>query len=375
MRSLIIRFLRALPQNLYSKIIARKLALVLLYENLEEVFHAIKNWKKLHENRKVLFVAVGIADQFPVKIAGPSPNEILVQTKYSCISKGTERAVLLSMPNAERKFPYAPGYSGSGIIKDVGKNITSHNVGDLVIGSLSHSELGRYKATELTNLGPYTSENEDVCKIASISEIAVIVQQAVRKAKIRPDDKILVIGNGLLGKLCGIYIRAFNPNSITCVQRSTSKEKNCNIFDEYITGIADCGKNKYQVIIEAAGSIAAIKTGFLFASKETRTFINLGSPREWATTDLFDSLFLKAPECDFFSAHVSLTDKHPCSSLDQSFLTRKDERAVFGKLVKAGIFENIVGDIKINQTSAIDINQAYHKLANSNDKQLQIFQW
>src|SRR6185312_6254902 len=69
------------------------------------------------------FTARGKVSLEPVTVGEPDENQLLVETLYTAISPGTERAFLLAEPNTitQRKgFPFPPGYSNVGRVLAVG---------------------------------------------------------------------------------------------------------------------------------------------------------------------------------------------------------------------------------------------------------------
>jgi len=62
------------------------------------------------------------------------PEEVVVKTRYSLVSTGTELRIWAGHYGAADKFPLIPGYSLVGEIVEVGEKITGFAVGDLVSG-------------------------------------------------------------------------------------------------------------------------------------------------------------------------------------------------------------------------------------------------
>lgn len=57
------------------------------------------------ENRKILFTAPGKAELVSCEMPRIAPDEVLIETDYTAISAGTERANLLDMPNVTHSGP------------------------------------------------------------------------------------------------------------------------------------------------------------------------------------------------------------------------------------------------------------------------------
>ena len=167
--------------------------------------------------------------EVPVPACGD--NEILVANKYSAVSIGTESAGLgqpsgligkvLSDPKLleqglellkskgliatidtvmnEVKYRLtAPGYSTSGVVLEVGKNVNNFLPGDRVAcagsGYASHAEI----VTIPSNLAVKVPTNVTF-REASFTTIGAIALQGIRRANLQIGDRVAVIGLGLLG--------------------------------------------------------------------------------------------------------------------------------------------------------------------------------
>ena len=70
----------------------------------------------MRENRKIIFTKPGVAEVVPCAMPEIGPDEVLIETDYTAISAGTEKANILDLPNVSHTWPKQPGYSGSGRI-------------------------------------------------------------------------------------------------------------------------------------------------------------------------------------------------------------------------------------------------------------------
>lgn len=145
----------------------------------------------------VVFEAVGTAVLKPFDIPQPSVGEVLLETDYTVVSAGTERANLMNLPNTSGGFPYHPGYCGLGRVTALGDGVESLSVGDRVLltfgsGHCSHTV---QKADSLTVVADDRVASLD----ASFVAIAAMGLQGVRKLKLQLGESAMVIGLGLLG--------------------------------------------------------------------------------------------------------------------------------------------------------------------------------
>lgn len=164
--------------------------------------------------------------------ATQQPTDVIVETRASMISRGTEGATralagssLLSKararPDLVRKVlakaqaegistatelvrsrlndPIALGYSGAGVVLRVGEAVKALRPGDRVAtAGAGHGELqvvGGNLAVQL----PHELSFEE----ASFGALCAIALNAMRLARVGPGSRILVVGLGLLGQLSG----------------------------------------------------------------------------------------------------------------------------------------------------------------------------
>jgi predicted dehydrogenase/threonine dehydrogenase-like Zn-dependent dehydrogenase len=182
---------------------------------------------------KQLLVKKGqvVVEQVPAPLV--SPNNVLVQVHYSCISPGTEMTTvkgsgepiykrLLKRPEyikkvfdlvKEKGFSNAKsllqgkfgaaqqiGYSASGIVISTGINVTGISVGDRVAcagaGYANHAELIEVPVNLVVKLDPDMSLD-----IASTVTLGAIALQGVRRANPVLGEFVVVFGLGILGQL------------------------------------------------------------------------------------------------------------------------------------------------------------------------------
>lgn len=182
---------------------------------------------------KQVFLKAGkiVVDEVPPPVL--DENGVLVANAFSLISSGTERGIVesgkenllkkaIKKPDLVKKVllkirqegisrtfakvkgiiqePKPIGYSISGIVIEIGKNITDINVGDKVAcggaQSAHHSEIDLVPR----NLAVKVPENVDMSE-AAFTTIGAIAMQGIRRADRSFGETIVIIGLGLLGNL------------------------------------------------------------------------------------------------------------------------------------------------------------------------------
>ena len=182
---------------------------------------------------KQVFLKAGkiVVDEVPPPVL--DDNSVLVANAFSLISSGTERGTVKSggesllrkaieRQDLAKKFllkirqegitrtlakvkgiiqePKPLGYSTSGIVIEIGKNITDINVGDRVAcggaQSAHHSEIDLVPRNLIVKIPENVGMPE-----AAFTTIGAIAMQGIRRAKGSFGETIVIIGLGLLGNL------------------------------------------------------------------------------------------------------------------------------------------------------------------------------
>ncbi len=162
------------------------------------------------QNKQIVFTAAQKAELLEVDIAELKPDSVLLETEYTVISGGTERASIMGMPNAGgMDFPKTSGYCGVGKVLKIGSAVTSVSVGDRAL--IYHGKHMKY------NVRPESDVTKVPHKALSSLEVSPVVIAAMglggmRKLELELGESAMVMGLGLLGifalqfcRLAGAY--------------------------------------------------------------------------------------------------------------------------------------------------------------------------
>lgn len=151
------------------------------------------------ENRKILFTAPGVAEVVSCEMPVLEPDEVLIETDYTVISAGTEKANITDLPNVSHTWPKQLGYSGSGRIIEVGSNVTDYKVGDRVLTDhLGHTAF--VKAKFQPNRDGFYKIKGDIDQLdAAFVVVGSMGVQGARKTKLQLGETGMVTGLGILG--------------------------------------------------------------------------------------------------------------------------------------------------------------------------------
>lgn len=148
------------------------------------------------ETVRVIFTQPEKAELQVRELPEVSADRVLVQTEYTVVSGGTERAYLMGMPNTKQSFPIGIGYCGIGKVLAVGELVTQVAVGDRVLvyhgGHAQHSVVSQSKLTKV--------EQDDLESLEAVfTIIASMGLGGVRKLEMELGESAMVMGLGLLG--------------------------------------------------------------------------------------------------------------------------------------------------------------------------------
>ena len=149
------------------------------------------------KSKKIVFTEFHHAELLEVELREMKDNEVLVETEYTVISGGTERANIMGMPNAGgMKFPKSVGYCGIGKVIQAGPAVENIAVGDRVL--IYHGHHMKYNIRPESDV---TKVEDD--SIPSLEAAPVIIASmglgGVRKLELELGESAMVMGLGLLG--------------------------------------------------------------------------------------------------------------------------------------------------------------------------------
>jgi 2-desacetyl-2-hydroxyethyl bacteriochlorophyllide A dehydrogenase len=261
--------------------------------------------------QRIEFLDFEIAHLEPFELLGPTGGEVLVQAHASCVSPGTERAVLCGLPGARRPFPYTPGYSTAGVVVAAGRD-ARFKPGDRVAGRMPHASLGLMSPGSLFAVPDHVADEE-----AAFIELGIICLQGVRKAALRPGETLAVIGQGLIGQLAGRLARLAGAQTITAVAASRRRAETAlrNGADRFVTP-ADASdaidRIGADVVIEAVGSAPAVALA-MRAARDGGRVVLLGSSRDLGRGLDWWSM-AQARDITVIGAHISGTPQSDASA-------------------------------------------------------------
>lgn len=228
--------------------------------------------------RRVVFGGLDDAILERFYYPGPGPEQVLVETLYTAISPGTERAYYRSLPNFTHAFPFFPGYSGAGLVRAVGRRVLGLRPGDRVAGALKHSSVSIVAAEDAVRL----MDRMDSMDAAFVT-IGVIALIGVKAAGIKPGETIVVMGQGIIGQIANQIAKALGAGKVIAAARTEDKKRLSLGHDADSFLALNAGAIPDDVadkVIDVSGSSAAFETA-LRMTRPGGTTILLGSSADY----------------------------------------------------------------------------------------------
>lgn len=217
------------------------------------------------KNPQIVFTNVNTAELLDTEDRNISENEVKVKTIISTISPGTERAnitgdlnvSIMSEENEKIEFPRYSGYSGAGIVIEIGKKVTSVKVGDRVTMYWSFHKL--YNILPENNV--VKIEYDDISfEEAAICHIGNFPMAAIRKTRLEIGEAAMIMGLGTLGLLAAVYAHAAGATPVIAVDPVESRRNKALKFGaDYALDPMQEGFSKKVKELSGGGINAAVE--------------------------------------------------------------------------------------------------------------------
>lgn len=241
-------------------------------------------------NHRVMFTGPGEVQLSAEPMPSPGPHDLVIRTRVSLVSPGTERAFFLGLPNTSQRYPQPAGYSNIGEVVAVGAAVKGFAVGDRVASAGHHAAYIAVPAAKALPVPPGLAEDRAV-----FFNLVSIALQGVRKARVELGEAVAVIGAGLIGLLALQLARLQGAMPTIAVDQDSDRLNYAQQSGADLTvpaaeqwpaslpaRLPDVPGHAPAVVIEATGNPAAILAAFAAARPMGRVIL-LGSTR--GTTD------------------------------------------------------------------------------------------
>jgi len=229
---------------------------------------------------------------------------MLVKNDYTGISVGTELYNWMHGGNPgpngwKAEFPRGTGYSSSGTVLAVGKDVTNYRAGDRVVGGSSHQSHGIYSAAHAYKVPDNVSQ-----KAVGIFSMAGIAMHGIRVAKIELGEAVVVLGLGLVGQFAASLAKLAGAQPVIAIDLDPVRlEKakargadvciNPNEVDDVPAEVRKhCVEDGANVVMEATGKPAVYPMAVKLACIAGR-LVAVGSPRGTVEMNFLDEVHLR----------------------------------------------------------------------------------
>ncbi|MDP2990030.1 MAG: zinc-binding dehydrogenase [Kiritimatiellota bacterium] len=159
------------------------------------------------------------------EMPSPKNDQLLLKTKCTLISTGTELTIL----NGEfpaggiwsqyGKFPFVPGYNNIAEVVDVGPGVDRTWIGRKVATTVAHTQYAAVKVEHAQrSVRPDVPDEQAV-----FFAIAEIVMNGVRRANVRWGESVAVYGLGLLGQFTVLFCRLAGARPVFAIDTADSR--------------------------------------------------------------------------------------------------------------------------------------------------------
>lgn len=326
--------------------------------------------------KRVIWPERAMVDIEEFELPDIKDDELLVASECTLISPGTERAFLLSLPNARGGYPSRPGYSNIGKIVEIGKNVRGYVVGDRVASTHGHTSHFVASPSRLLKVEASKAHAEELV----FFNLSAIALQGVRKARIELGESTIVIGQGLVGSLALQLAKLSGAVPVIAADLTDSRlELSKDIGADYTLNpenndfsdrLADATMKKGPtVVIEATGHPDAITTALNVAGWGARVVLLASTRGETPKVNFYRDVHKKG--LILYGAHNSIRPRQESSP---NFWTSDDDSRLMLSLIAKKRF--IVAPLISHRVPGHDAPKAYQLLMEWNPELLGVvLQW
>jgi 2-desacetyl-2-hydroxyethyl bacteriochlorophyllide A dehydrogenase len=246
------------------------------------------------------------------EVPSPGPGDLLIRTRASLISTGTELTILEGKypPGSAwaryGKFPFMAGYDNIGEVVGVGLEVGEEWIGRRVATQGNHTQYLCLPAALARPVRPEVSDEQ-----AAFFTIAEIVMNGVRRGGVTWGEAVVVNGLGLLGQLAVRFCRLAGARPVFAVDPAAPRRERLPQDDGIVPVDPEAQEvaklvesmtrgRKADVVFEVTGAPDLIP-GQVAALRRQGRFVILSSPRGPSLFDFHD--LCNSPSFTIIGAH------------------------------------------------------------------------
>lgn len=329
--------------------------------------------------QNLTFTAAGKVGIIEDEVAPLTAGQVLVRTKLSLTSPGTELAYFegkhTSLQTLAAGEPRCnPGYSSTGVVQAIGPGVTNIKPGERVACTGGHISWACPDARDVIPIPPDVTDEQ-----AIFFMLGSIALHGARTAAPQFGENVLVMGLGAIGQIVVQLMRLTPAREIIAAdlyrfrREFAAKSGAICTLDPLDPGFASAigthtAGRGCEVVIDASGSPKAIPTELRAAAKRGRVIV-LGSPHGEAVLDLYTDLHKK--EVSLVGCYQPL-----CPEIENSVgqWTQQRNRALILDYVRAKRLD--LASLITHRASFRQAQAVYDALSREKDRSLAgVFDW
>ncbi len=202
-----------------------------------------------------------------VGLLTPGADDVVIETKFTSISSGTERMLLAGqMPHPRLQLPVVPGYETVGRIKAIGENVSGSWQDQIVYVGGAHcyeninAAWGGQAAQLFTNVGRVVPLNGVEPRQGVLLALTATALHGVDLLAQTNLDRILVLGQGPVGQLAARLVSQRGAWTVVVDRNENrlARSKADQIIQVGEDPLHELIKEPVNAIIEATGSMDAL---------------------------------------------------------------------------------------------------------------------
>lgn len=250
------------------------------------------------ENPSVVITCPGQVEIQQQAVPTPGPSEVLIRTRRSLISTGTELTLLAGEATGVAwqrlcQYPTLSGYANIGDVLAVGEGVAPDWIGCRVH---NHGKHQAYTISPLDRIAKVPAKVQD--EEATFTTLAKVTMNGLRRAGITWGESVVVVGLGIIGQLACRLCSLIGVRPTFAVERSPYRLGLLPEDRRIIPLQGDIASQREHVlvhnrgrladaVIEATGNPDAIPSEPLLLRPQGRLLL-LGSPRGASCFDFHD---------------------------------------------------------------------------------------
>ena len=207
------------------------------------------------------------------ELAQVGDEQVLVKTRCSLISPGTERAALLRLWD-DAEFRANPGYALAGDVIAAGRKVRDLAVGDRVIALAGHASLSVMPADPWVALKIPPEVSYETATFVVLASVAL---HAVRRSQLTLGETYVIIGAGIIGLIATQLARWNGARQVIVLDLAENRLElarrygagltiNPAVEDAAARILAATGGKGATAILEATGNSKVIPEAFKMAA-------------------------------------------------------------------------------------------------------------